>query len=143
MNVQVKKVTTMGAVATEDQFWACVREQAALLGIAHPWKVEVQFRSPVDPTDANCYAACESQPEYYVIRVFVDPGHSGWVEKEGGKIEEALRHELLHGMVSVYTALVNQLFGEGNKDMEKVLNHLEERLVSWLSTMPVWEKGRD
>lgn len=129
------------AVATKHAFRRSVNKWAGLMGLTHPWRFSVDVRdgdAPAHGEDEDVYACCEPSPNYYYAKLTVDPYHIGWHIKEDGEIDDCMRHELFHALLSPLTMYAQSL-ARGNKDIERALTDLEEQVTTALETMPVWE----
>jgi hypothetical protein len=127
----------MKPVASKTEFHRAVNKWAKWMGLTHPWTLQIQYGGR-DPDDEGTYAGCSAQPNYFRAGVFFDPTHDGWQSKEEGLIHPAVRHELFHAFVSEFSEFAKRLCG-GDKDLENILDDYEERLVTRLTAMPIWD----
>jgi len=132
-------------IAPPEEFERLVTKYLGLLGIGHPWKVEVVVRtdpeeSLVDPDDPDAYAACSCLPEYYRATLHFDALHESWQSVEAGDIERCVRHEVLHIPLGILSCLARDMLG-GNTAAREAIRQAEERVATLLEFAPLWDQG--
>lgn len=127
----------MKPVASKTEFHRAVNKWAKLMGLSRPWQFQVNYGWR-DEEEKGAYAACSAQPDYFRAVLYFDPTHDGWELKEDGNIQPTVRHELFHAFVSELTEFARRLCN-GDKELETELTSHEERLVTRLTAMPIWD----
>ena len=122
------------------EFRQLIKTYAQLMGFSHPWKISIAHhdikKKDWPSEDHGVYCCIMPQPQYHRCEVHTDLRHPGW-EKETS-VEECIRHELAHAVVSGYTcAATNHI---NNKQISSMLDLEEDKLVNWIATMPIWDE---
>jgi len=105
----------------------CLALHEQLLGLTD-WTIKVFWK----PVEDHYVMETVAQPEYYKAHISVD-----LPELEREHIAEYVRHELFHVLMWHYTEAINSFLHE---DYVPHVEKLEERVVSDLERLPLWEK---
>jgi len=100
----------------------------ALMGLDH-WNIKIQWVS----VDEKFVMETEVQPEYYKATISID-----LPELKLPYLNEYIRHECFHIILWQYTETAETL--APTKKSKAVIRKLEERTVSDLERMPLWDK---
>ena len=111
-----------------EQVMASLKDYEQRLGLTQ-WWITVTW----GPCDAVMSTFCE--PEYYEADITVD-----LTKLPAQYVDEYARHELFHVLVWMYTSVAEGLATVREK---AILRKLEERMVSDLEQMPIWENLKE
>jgi hypothetical protein len=109
-----------------------VRHYEALFGL-EKWRIYIYWKLESEFEDPEEWAAeTKVDPEYYKARIFFNLDRP-----QLDKLEEDVRHEMLHCITWQFVGIIESLtYARAKKAVEK----LEEKFVSDLELLPLWDK---
>lgn len=114
-------------LAKSRQVVARITELAQLMGLGS-WEIKIDWHS----VEGTFTMETTAEPEYYKVTISID-----LPKLEYEDIDAYLRHELLHAILWQYTETAEAL---ALKKAKSTIRKLEERTVSDLERMPLWDK---
>lgn len=132
LDIEVTKGTTKGHEAIAKKFMSSLEKHLRWMDL-NKWIIKVEYVE----IDEDCGMETSCQPQYYKATIGVDLAFLDSSNKQREAIDEYVRHELLHVVLWIYTALAEDLSLKKGKG---AIRKMEERVVSDLERMPLWDK---